>query len=93
MTHHPVGFPEPRDRAARPVTLIKVRVGSPVRVICPRLDKYPSFAAAFHGRTGTVLQVEPNDVPDVIRVDVSTKAEPGAWINVERAWLQHRRLA
>jgi len=91
MTHyHPPGFPyHPRDRAKRPVTRIKVRVGSPVRIACPRPDKYPSFAAAFHGRTGTVVQVEPNGAPDAIRVDVSTKAEPSAWISVERSWLQH----
>ena len=62
-----------KDTSQRgPVTLIKVRVGSPVRIACPRPDKYPSFAAAFQGRTGTVVQVEPHDAPDVIRVDVST---------------------
>jgi hypothetical protein len=89
MTHHPAGFPEPRDRAQRPVTLIKVRVGSPVRIICPRPDKYPSFARSFDGRAGIVLEIEPKGATDVIRVDVSTKAEAGAWINVERSWLQH----
>jgi hypothetical protein len=95
--HHPPSFPfNPRDRSKRPVTLIKVRVGSPVRIHCPRPDKYPAFARAFHGRAGVVVEIEPKGAADVIRVDVSTKAEAGAWISVERSWLQHndgRRLA
>ena len=89
MTRHPAGFPAPRDRQARPVTPIKLTRGEAVRIHCPRPDKYPSFAQAFHGRKGSVLQIEPHGASDVIVVDVSTIAEPGQWINVERSWLSH----
>lgn len=94
MNQFPKGFPEPVEHG--PVTLIKVREGSPVRIVCPRPDRYPAFARSYHGRTGKVVAVEPRGAADVIRVDVSSSSEPGAWINVERAWLQHndgRRLA
>lgn len=76
-----------------PVTLIKLNKGAPVRIHCPRPDKYPSFAASYHGRACKVLTVEPNGAADIIQVDVSNESEPGAWINVHRAWLQHRRAA
>jgi len=79
-----------------PATFINVHKGSKVRIVCPRPDLYPSFARGFDGRAGTVLEVEPKGAQNLIQVDVSNESEDGAWINVERAWLQHndgRRLA
>mgnify|MGYP001599516832 CR=1 FL=1 len=76
-----------------PVTPIKLTRGQAVRVNCPRPDKYPSFARSFHRRKGTVLVIEPYGASDVIVVDVSTRAEPGQYINITRSWLSHDRRA
>ena len=78
-----------KPRSADRLTPIKLHKGAKVRVHCPRPDLWPSFARGFQGRAGTVLQVEPHEARGVIQVDVSTKSEPGAWINVERTWLRH----
>lgn len=83
--------PERYARAQRERSHIKLHRGSAVRVHCPNgvERKHPAFHRAFHGRKGSVLQIEPNGAQGVILVDVSTQSEPGCWINLPRDWLAH----
>jgi len=76
-------------RTRGPVTFINGRPGTPVRIHCPDPERWPSFARAFDGVAGKIVEVEPKGVHNVVIVDVSTHDTPGAWIHVERAWLSH----
>ena len=71
--------------------MMKLQTGAPIQINCPSgaEHRYPAFHAAFHGRAGRVLAIEPRGAAGVIQVDVSREGEAGVWINVARDWLSH----